>query len=135
MGTVSPDARLHVKRNTGQVVHVEALATTQSAILVDGVDATVKALQAQVAGDTVKRFQILTDGTVFWGSGSAAQDTNLYRSTANVLKTDDKLIAALGLGVGNSASATTLGTLSKKMEVFDASGTSLGFVPIYDSIA
>lgn len=135
MGTVSPDARLHVKRNTGQVVHVEALATTQSAILVDGVDATVKALQAQVAGDTVKRFQILTDGTVFWGSGSAAQDTNLYRSAANVLKTDDKLIAALGLGVGNSASATTLGTLSKKMEVFDASGTSLGFVPIYDSIS
>lgn len=59
---------------------------------------------------------------------------NLYRSAANVLKTDDKLITAIGLGVGNSASATTLGTLSKKMEVFDASGASLGFVPIYATI-
>lgn len=38
------------------------------------------------------------------------------------------------LGVGNSASATTPGTVVKKIEVFDASGTSLGFLPVYDSI-
>lgn len=39
-----------------------------------------------------------------------------------------------GIGVGNSASATTLGTVTKKIEVFDAAGASLGFVPIYDAI-
>ena len=41
------------------------------------------------------------------------------------------------LGVGNAASATTIsapGTVVKKIEVFDASGTSLGFVPVYASI-
>ena len=38
------------------------------------------------------------------------------------------------LGVGNSASATTPGTVTKKMQVFDASGASLGYVPIYDAI-
>lgn len=61
-------------------------------------------------------------------------DANLYRSAANVLKSDDKIVAALGLGVGNSAAATTLGTVTKKCEVFDASGASLGFVPVYDAI-
>ncbi|MFJ9353769.1 glycosyl hydrolase family 28-related protein [Streptomyces mirabilis] len=45
-----------------------------------------------------------------------------------------KITAAGGVGVGNSASASTLGILSKKMEVFDASGASLGFVPIYTTI-
>lgn len=38
------------------------------------------------------------------------------------------------LGVGNSAAATTPGTITKKIEIFDASGTSLGFIAVYDSI-
>lgn len=45
-----------------------------------------------------------------------------------------KLITHSGLGVNNSAAATTLGTVTKKMEVFNAVGVSLGFVPIYDAI-
>lgn len=72
-----------------------------------------------------------TTGKLIFG---ADLDTNLYRSAANVLKTDDKLLTALGLGVGNSAAATTLGSVAKKMEVFDASGASLGYVAIYDAI-
>lgn len=47
---------------------------------------------------------------------------------------DQKVLATAGLGVGNSAAGSTLGTVTKKMEVFDASGVSLGFVPIYDAI-
>lgn len=39
-----------------------------------------------------------------------------------------------GIGVGNSAAGASLGTVTKKMEVFDAAGASLGFVPIYDAI-
>lgn len=61
-------------------------------------------------------------------------DTNLYRSAADVLKTDDQLITGAGLGVGNSTPATTLGSVVKRMEVFDATGASLGYVPIYDAI-
>lgn len=39
------------------------------------------------------------------------------------------------IGVGNSANATTLGNVVKKIEIFDAtSGTSIGFIPVYDSI-
>jgi hypothetical protein len=78
-------------------------------------------------------YERLADGKQQWGTGSAF-DTNLYRSAADKLKTDDMLLTAIGIGVGNSAAATTLGTVVKKMQVFDASGTSLGYVPIYDAI-
>lgn len=38
------------------------------------------------------------------------------------------------LGVGNSAAGSTLGSVVKKVQIFDASGASLGFVPVYDAI-
>lgn len=79
-------------------------------------------------------FRELSSGKMEWGDGTNVVDTNLYRSAANVLKTDDKLVAAAGLGVGNSAAASSLGTVAKKVELFDGSGNSLGFVPIYDAI-
>jgi hypothetical protein len=44
------------------------------------------------------------------------------------------LSATNGIGVGNSAPATTLGTVVKKMQVFDSAGASLGYIPIYNSI-
>jgi hypothetical protein len=44
-------------------------------------------------------------------------------------------IAADGnLKTAKSAAASTLGTVVKKLEIFDAAGNSLGFIPIYDSI-
>ncbi len=72
----------------------------------------------------------------FGGDGAAAMDTNLYWGGANILKTDDKFVTALGLGVGNSASASeVLGTSNQactaKIQVFDAAGASLGYVPVY----
>lgn len=39
------------------------------------------------------------------------------------------------LKVENSTNATTLGSVIKKVEIFNSSGDSLGFVPIYDSIS
>jgi hypothetical protein len=49
-------------------------------------------------------------------------------------KVTSKVLATGGLGVGNSASASTPGTVVRKMQVFDASGASLGYVAIYDGI-
>ncbi len=45
-----------------------------------------------------------------------------------------KILTTGGLGVGNSAAATVPGTVTRKMEVFDAAGASLGFIAIYDAI-
>ena len=38
------------------------------------------------------------------------------------------------LRIGNSASGTTLGTVTKKIEVFNENGASLGFMPVYSTI-
>jgi hypothetical protein len=55
-------------------------------------------------------------------------------SVTGGVQTGEKLIADGGLGVGNSLSASSLGNVVKKIEVFDENGNSLGFVPVYDSI-
>lgn len=51
------------------------------------------------------------------------------------LATGFKLLATGGIGVGNSAAATTPGSVTRKIEIFDAAGASLGFVPVYDAIS
>jgi hypothetical protein len=45
-----------------------------------------------------------------------------------------KLLATAGIGVGNSATGSSLGTVVKKVQVFDAAGSSLGYLPVYDAI-
>lgn len=71
-------------------------------------------------------------GVVLFGTSA---DVNLYRSAADKLKTDDMLLAVAGIGVGNSAAASSsVGSLARKIEVFDASGSSLGFIPVYATI-
>lgn len=50
-----------------------------------------------VTNDTNARCLIDAAGLITWGSGSASGDTTLYRSAANVLKTDDQFVATDGL--------------------------------------
>lgn len=45
----------------------------------------------RVTGDTADRFRQLASGKFEFGSGSAAPDTNLYRSAADTLTTDDNV--------------------------------------------
>lgn len=54
--------------------------------------ATDNAIVVGVNGDSIKRFLVRTDGLLAWGNGTNSRDTNLYRSAANTLKTDDNLI-------------------------------------------
>lgn len=45
-----------------------------------------------VNGDTIGRFGVLASGVLEWGIGGVtARDCNLYRSAANILKSDDNL--------------------------------------------
>lgn len=43
-------------------------------------------------------------------------------------------IISNGIGVGNHLEATTPGTVVQKVEIFDITGGSLGFIPVYDTI-
>lgn len=111
-----------------------ALASYTGDIIATGSTGAGKVFEAQRSGDAQRRWAVDTDGLMEWGPGSGGRDTYLYRPGANVLRTFGKFLADGGLGVGNSATATTLGTLSRKMEVFDNNGNSIGFVPIYTTI-
>jgi hypothetical protein len=70
--------------------------------------ATNRVFDGRVTGDSVARLTVLGDGTHQWGSGSGAQDTNLYRSGANALATDDRFTAVgmVSSTDGTSAAAT-----------------------------
>ena len=50
-----------------------------------------------VDADTYARLKLEAGGRLTWGDGSATGDTNLYRSAANTLKTDDTFQALSGV--------------------------------------
>lgn len=50
------------------------------------------------------------------------------------VRADGRGYFGAGLAVGNSAAATTPGTVVRRIEIFDAAGTSLGFIPVYNQI-
>lgn len=123
-----PDARLSSNvplKNTGNVY--TALQQYER------VDAANPFFSSLVAGSSYLQFQMHADGRLRWGSGVAAVDTTLYRSAAGALKTDGVLLAAGGVGVGNSTAGTVAGALVRKAQVFDAGGAALGYLYIYSS--
>jgi hypothetical protein len=80
------------------------------------------------------RYAVKASGEVAWGAGTSAADVTLKRSAAGILQSNGKLTAVGGLGVGNSAAATTLGSVVRRIQVFDANGTALGYIPVYNNI-
>lgn len=55
------------------------------------VGSTSPNIQSRVTGDAQDTFQVLANGTLAWGSGSAAQDVHLHRDVPDVLTLDDLL--------------------------------------------
>ncbi|MGI8406098.1 MAG: hypothetical protein ACR2OE_15290 [Thermomicrobiales bacterium] len=89
----------------------------------------------RAAGDTFPRLQI--DGAlgrINAGPGNAALDATLQRFGTAGWYSTKMLVAQTGIGVGNAVAATTPGTVVKKMQVFDANGTPIGYIPIYSTI-
>jgi hypothetical protein len=91
-----------------------------------------------------KNFSTTSDGCYTWGSSTTAAgnpgDASVCRGGVNVVQLGDGgnnangKLRCLNIGVGNSAAATTLGSVVKKVEIFNSAGTSLGYVPVYDAI-
>lgn len=65
------------------------------------------AINQRAGSDTQNRFQVRGDGQLSWGSGSATTDTNLYRSAADTLKTDDSFQAVGSLQSGGDLISTS----------------------------
>jgi hypothetical protein len=60
------------------------------------------AIRSRVNGESNDRFNIQHSGQINWGSGGASvPDTNLYRSAANTLRTDDLFVSSGGINTTN----------------------------------
>lgn len=92
------------------------------------------ALSLAREGDSAPRLASDYDGRLTWGPGRADADTALYRAGKAVLKSDGRLIAAAGFGVGNAERASRPGTVVGRVQLFDEKGEPLGFLPLYDRI-
>lgn len=66
--------------------------------------------ETRVTGDANARWFMQADGRMFWGPGSGAVDTVLYRNAADELKTDDSFTVGGNLNVTGTADAATAAT-------------------------
>lgn len=73
---------------TGLATITNTTTTTTPDLLLTENAATSLALGTEVAADTNPRWQVGADGKHAWGPGNGAVDTNLYRSAASLLNTD-----------------------------------------------
>jgi len=105
----STNAKLGVVWGSG-ADHGVRVAPTTSPGAFAGVDAemtalTDRAFQTMMNGDTSRRWVVFADGKTEWGDGTT-RDTNLYRSAADRLKTDDSLQVGLRFAIGQVPDAT-----------------------------
>ena len=77
------------------------------------------AIEISPSSSATPNFIIDAGGKIKWSSGSAIADTNLYRTSSGVLKTDHSITIDGNLTLPNAATATGI------------SGSS--FIPIVDS--
>lgn len=109
--TATDNAIARFDGTTGKLVQDSAvtIADDGSAVFTAGVDlnghthvhdilvgigtaAGTDVIAARINTDTTRRLIINAGGTIEWSSGTTAPDTNLYRSAANTLATDDDLL-------------------------------------------
>jgi len=89
-------------------------------------------LVGNVDADTNNRFQLQAGGAMYWGSGSAVADTNLYRDSADLLKTDDNFEVAQTLYIG--ASDTYLRKVSSELQLTDPTNGNVTLGDIKDVV-
>jgi hypothetical protein len=94
---------LKITSGTSPTVGITGTANGQQLILATGNDNTSPAYQANVTGDSVNRYRVLTDGTTTWGPGGAgSRDTTLGRSANGVLYTDKNLLVGSATALGDN---------------------------------
>lgn len=67
---------------------------------------TERFLNTKLTSDANARMVVYADGKHEWGDGTSGRDTTLYRSAADVLKTDDSFVSSTRLAVGTGTIQT-----------------------------
>lgn len=116
---------------------------TDSRLLINAATGGAFGLSVRTAGDSNDRLQILGNGTLQFGSGSGLADTNLYRSAADTLKTDDNFNiqttsnSSTAFRVQNAAGTTALSVDTAALTTsvhaqYDAVDTGANLVTVTD---
>lgn len=102
-------ANIQTQINNVKAVTDNAVVTNPTGLqTIDGAaiaiirSSTNDAIYLRSDADTTSRFLIQTNGKMYWGDGTSARDTFLYRSGVGELKTDGNFI------VGGNISATSI---------------------------
>jgi hypothetical protein len=66
-------------------------STSGSQVAVKTASITDGVFSSRVTSDTINRYTVMGDGKLTWGNGSGAADTNLYRNSTSLLKTDSAM--------------------------------------------
>lgn len=129
--TAQGGAKLYIEASVSQVGmlfrNTTAAGNNAANIVSQSQTSGSRAFQAGLQSDSVNRISVEHSGLIEWGAGGASgRDTNLYRSAANVLKTDDKMDAAsFAVGGVNGASGTFTTADSKTVTVTNGLITSI----------
>jgi hypothetical protein len=96
-----------LKLAAGTQVNIGA-STSSAPLAVMSTTSSANVISSRMTGDTSNsRWYVNADGQTNWGAGGgSAADTNLYRSAANTLTTDDSLSVGINLSVAGSGSVT-----------------------------
>jgi hypothetical protein len=95
---------LHIK-NTGASGGLNTFFSETSA----AAGASAGLLAGLVTGESFERYAVEHNGSMQWGDGAGAFDTNLFRGAASQLKTNDAFVADGGITSGAALTVTTGG--------------------------
>lgn len=113
-GGHSPNGTLHITEESTNVPLVRLEPSVSMSVPVIDLRAQAtgdRFLSVRVVGDSLDRLAVLANGRLEWGDGTAARDTNLYRSAADVLSTDDSFRANRNLFVNTTSSGSGQGVI------------------------
>lgn len=117
----------------------KAGATLTAVCALAGAATTTDMISAHVTADTQKRLIVNAGGTLEWGSGADAVDTNLYRSAADTLKTDDDLVvvgsvtsASLGTGAIGATDHVSISVAGKGLAIKEGANAKMGAATMVD---
>ncbi len=81
---------------------------------------------SKITGESASRFDIEASGKMNWGGGAGAFDTNLFRSAANNLKTDDSFNVGTSLrALGGFEMSVQASTFAARVDNFALDGKSI----------
>lgn len=98
------------------------------------VQATTSAIQANFVSTGNTLFSVVTSSPALIAKGVASMTADLFQCQDSTGAIQFAVGKDGKLKTNQSSSGTTPGSVVKKLPVYEASGTLLGYIPIYDSI-